>query len=114
VPKKEIIQAVAVDLELSVREIKPIVDKTFAAIVDMLVKEGRVELRNFGVFAIRWRKARKARNPRSGERVMVPERCTVVFKPGRMVEETVDRECRIAAVDGEGRRQRPVTGAKKR
>ena len=56
-----------------------------------------MELRNFGVFEVRWRKPSQARNPRTGEKVMVPERCTVKFKPGRVMEERVESESRSGA-----------------
>jgi len=76
---------------------RQIIEKTFDAIVNMLVEEKRVELRNFGVFEVRWRKARKARNPRTGERVMVPKKCTVIFKPGQVLAERVQAKGRIVA-----------------
>src|SRR5262245_7935824 len=68
---------------------KEIVQKTFDAIVETLVQEGRIELRNFGVFEVKRRAARKARNPRTGERVDVPEKFVVTFKPGKEMEERV-------------------------
>jgi nucleoid DNA-binding protein len=43
------------------------------------------------VFEVKRRRARKARNPRTGERVNVPARVVVVFKPGREMEEGVSR-----------------------
>jgi nucleoid DNA-binding protein len=58
-------------------------------IVDTLVREGRIELRNFGVFEVRRRKARWARNPRTGDKVPVPARFVVVFKPGLDLTERV-------------------------
>src|SRR5262249_42641004 len=60
-------------------------------IIDALTDQGRIELRNFGVFEVRRRKARLARNPRTGERLSVPERLGVTFKPGREMEERVRR-----------------------
>jgi hypothetical protein len=51
--------------------------------------EGRIELRNFGVFAVKKRKPRKARNPRTGRPVKVPARLVVTFKPGREMEERI-------------------------
>ena len=87
--KKSIIQKIAEELGLTQLQTKQIVQKTFDAIVSALVEDGRVEIRNFGVFEVRWRKARKARNPRTGEKVMVPERCTVTFKPGLVMEHRV-------------------------
>ena len=58
----------------------------------VLAEEGRVELRNFGVFAVKKRKSRQGRNPRTGEKVMVGERITVTFKPGLVMEERVSME----------------------
>src|SRR5436853_7007494 len=70
---------------------KEIVQKTFNAIVDALVEneDHRIELRNFGVFEVKQRAARKARNPRTGQRVDVPEKFVVTFKPGKEMEEKV-------------------------
>jgi nucleoid DNA-binding protein len=68
---------------------KEIVQKTFDAIVETLVEERRIELRNFGVFEVKQRAARKARNPRTGDKVYVPEKFVVTFKPGKEMEEKV-------------------------
>jgi nucleoid DNA-binding protein len=65
------------------------VQKTFDAIVETLCEEGRIELRNFGVFEVKKRAARKARNPRTGQRVDVPQKFVVTFKPGKEMEEKV-------------------------
>ena len=54
-----------------------------------LFEQGRIELRNFGVFAVKQRKGRKARNPRTNESVEVPPKCVVTFKPGKEMEERV-------------------------
>jgi nucleoid DNA-binding protein len=56
-----------------------------------LLNEGRIELRNFGVFEVKRRRARKARNPRTGEKVNVPARMVVAFKPGREMQERVNQ-----------------------
>ena len=92
--RKDIARTVADQLGRSQLQTMQIVGKTFDAIVNTLAEEGRVELRNFGVFEVRWRKARKARNPHTGEQVMVPEKCTVIFKPGQAVQERVEAESR--------------------
>ena len=92
--KREIVQTIAEELGLMQLQTKQIVEKTFDAIVNTLIEEGRAELRNFGVFQVRCRKPRKARNPRTGEKVMVPERCTVTFRPGQVMKQRVAEECR--------------------
>jgi nucleoid DNA-binding protein len=67
------------------------VQMVFDGIMEALVDEGRIELRNFGVFEVKRRRARKARNPRTGENVSVPERRVVTFKPGREIKERVNQ-----------------------
>src|SRR5690606_8448139 len=68
---------------------KEIVQWTFDAIIETLATEGRIELRNFGVFEVRERKARKARNPRTGDPVEVQPKNVVTFQPGKEMEERV-------------------------
>lgn len=87
--KKEIVKTISEECGLTQLKTKEIVQKTFEAIIDTLVTEGRIELRNFGVFEVKRRAPRKARNPRSGERVDVPEKFVVTFKPGKEMEQRV-------------------------
>jgi nucleoid DNA-binding protein len=90
VTKKEIVKTISDETGLNQQQIKTIVQKTFDAIVATLVEEGRIELRNFGVFQVRPRAARKARNPRTGRQVEVPEKFVVTFKPGKIMEQQVN------------------------
>ncbi len=82
---KKIAEAVGINQILALE----IVQMTFDGITDTLVAEGRIELRNFGVFEVKKRESREARNPRTGEKVMVPERKVVTFKPGREMEQRI-------------------------
>ena len=91
VTKKEIVKTISEELGLTQLRTKEIVQKTFDAIVDTLVEEKRIELRNFGVFEVKKRAPRKARNPRTGEKVYVSEKYVVTFKPGKEMEERVRR-----------------------
>ena len=96
--KKEIVKTISEEIGLTQLKTKEIVQKTFNAIVETLVEERRIELRNFGVFEVKARAARKARNPRTGQRVDVPEKFVVTFKPGKEMEEKVrELEQRLAA-----------------
>lgn len=88
--KKEIVKTISDETGLNQQQIKTVVQKTFDAIVATLVEEGRIELRNFGVFQVRPRAARKARNPRTGRQVEVPEKFVVTFKPGKIMEQKVN------------------------
>src|SRR3984885_16124947 len=89
VTKKEIVKQISEQLGLTQLKTKEIVQKTFDSIVDTLLNEKRIELRNFGVFEVKRRKARKARNPRTGDQVHVPPKNVVTFKPGKEMEERV-------------------------
>ena len=95
--KKEIVRTIADDIGLTQLQTKDIVQKTFNAIVEALVEEGRIELRNFGVFEVKRRAPRKARNPRTGEKVFVGEKYVVTFKPGKEMEQRVRELERQAA-----------------
>lgn len=87
--KKDIVKAISEQIGMTQLKTKEIVQQTFDAIIDTLVREERIELRNFGVFEVKKRAARKARNPRTGTRVDVPEKYVVTFKPGKEMEERV-------------------------
>jgi len=89
VTKKEIVKQISERADLTQLKTKEIVQWTFDAIVDTLIEEGRIELRNFGVFEVKRRKARKARNPRTGEKVDVEPKNVVTFQPGKEMEERV-------------------------
>ncbi len=95
--KKEIVKTISEEIGLTQLKTKEIVQKTFDAIVKALVEEKRIELRNFGVFEVKKRAARKARNPRTGQRVDVPQKFVVTFKPGKEMEERVRQLEREAA-----------------
>lgn len=87
--KKEIVKQIADQVGLTQVETKQVVQRTFEAIINAIATEQRIELRNFGVFEVKERAPRKARNPRTGEPVDVPAKKVVVFKPGRLMEERV-------------------------
>jgi len=99
VTKKEIVRTISEEIGLTQLKTKEIVQKTFDAIVNALVEDKRIELRNFGVFEVKRRAPRKARNPRTGEGVSVPEKFVVTFKPGKEMEERVRELERQAEAD---------------
>jgi nucleoid DNA-binding protein len=91
VTKKEMAQAIAAAMGIPQGQAQGVVQRVFDLIVETLLQEGRIELRNFGVFEVRERKPRKARNPRTGEKLKVPAKRVVTFKPGREMEQRVGR-----------------------
>ena len=89
--KKDMARAIAEEMDLTQTQAKEIIQRFLDGITETLVQEGRIELRNFGVFEVKKRKPRKARNPRTGENVKVPAKLVVTFKPGREMEERVNQ-----------------------
>lgn len=87
--KKEIVRMISEEMGLTQLQTKDIVQRTLDEITRTLVAEGRIELRNFGVFEIKRHAPRKARNPRTGEKVDIPAKNVVTFKPGKEMEEQV-------------------------
>ncbi|HLD35380.1 MAG TPA: HU family DNA-binding protein [Planctomycetota bacterium] len=89
--RKELAEAIAQRLKITDLLAKQIVKEVFIAIIDTVIKEGRLEMRNFGVFSIKERKPRKARNPKTGAEVLLPARKVLVFKPGCNVKKKLAR-----------------------
>ncbi len=89
--KKEMVKAITEETGLTQLQAKEVVQRVFDGILATLSNEGRIELRNFGVFEVRKRKPRRARNPRTGQSVEVPAKLVVTFKPGREMEKRVGR-----------------------
>ena len=91
--RSELLQALARDNpELRAEEIEQVVDIFFEEITKRLAEGGRVELRGFGAFSTRERKARQGRNPRTGETVAVPEKRVPYFKPGKEMRERLNAD----------------------
>jgi nucleoid DNA-binding protein len=87
--KKDIVLRITDLTGIKQVDVKRIVQKTFDVIVESLNRSEKVELRNFGVFKVKERRARFGRNPRTGESVPVPPRRVVVFKPGLEMKQKI-------------------------
>ena len=104
--KKDIVRTIAEQIDLPQLRTKDLVQRTFDALIEALVKEGRIELRNFGVFEIKRREARMARNPRTGEKVPVQAKNVLTFKPG------TEMEARVRVVDLEAIERKKEEGSR--
>jgi DNA-binding protein HU-beta/integration host factor subunit alpha len=87
--KKEIVMNISEDTGLKQIDVKKIVQKTLDEIVSALTKGETVELRNFGIFKVRTRRARVGRNPKTGVTVPIPEKRIVTFKSGMVMKKKV-------------------------
>ena len=93
--KKDLAKAIAEAMGLPQIQVKEILQRVFLGITETLLHEGRLELRNFGVFEVKKRRPRQARNPRTGQAVAVPAKLVVTFKPGRQMEERVGQLTKV-------------------
>ena len=87
--KKEIVVAVAEKLEITQLAAKEVVHSVLETIARTLIDERRIELRNFGVFEVKVRAARNARNPKTGIKVKTKEKNVATFKAGKTLAEAI-------------------------
>ena len=85
ITKRDIALRIAKKNHLPQLLVLKIVQGAFDEIVEVLSEVGRLELRNFGVFLVKTRKPRQARNPKTGEKVMLPKRKVVTFKSSTLM-----------------------------
>jgi len=102
--KKDIVKQIAKKLGLPQGDTKKVVQSTLDMIVAVLATEGRLELRDFGVFQVKQRAARRARNPKTNQEVLVPPRKVVTFRPGKLLQQTI-RDSQGVLLEPEGRSQ---------
>jgi len=88
--KKDLIDRIAEATGTKHVLVKAVVQQFFDEIIAELAKGHRIEFRDFGVFEPKATPARMAQNPRTLEKVEVPAKRRVVFKPGRLMREGVN------------------------
>jgi nucleoid DNA-binding protein len=88
--KRELVARIAMETGIIQQDVQAVLQKSLDYIVDSLVQGRNVEFRDFGVFQVKSRKARQGYNPaRPEEKVEIPERRVVRFKPGKKMKEVV-------------------------
>jgi nucleoid DNA-binding protein len=98
--KRDLVIRISEETGLIQQQVLDVVQKTLDYIAEALAKGDKVELRNFGVFEVKVRKARIGRNPNAPETdVPIPERSVVKFKPGKEMRAEV---LKIQPAPGDG------------
>ncbi len=87
--KADIVEDIALKTGLTKKEVGETVDLFLDKVGDLLVLGKHLEIRGFGTFKVKERKARMARNPRTGDAVPVPARKVPVFKVSKMLKDRV-------------------------
>jgi integration host factor subunit beta len=88
--KSRLIRLLAEQKSLTTEQANTVVETVFEEIAASLGRGQRVELRGFGSFGLKERKAREGRNPKSGESVKVEAKRVMFFKAGKELRERVD------------------------
>ena len=91
--KSQLIENVASKLQnISKKDVEVIVETIFNCMTDALTRDERIEIRGFGSFVSKVREAREGRNPKTGEKVSVPKKCTPFFTVGKELKERVNQK----------------------
>lgn len=84
--KAEIVEEISGKMGLTKKDIARVVDLFFEIVKEGLRNEEHIELRGFGTFEVKTREEREARNPKTGEAVIVPKRKVPYFRPGKQLK----------------------------
>jgi DNA-binding protein HU-beta len=87
--KAELVAVIAEKAGLTKANAERSLNAFLDAVEDTLVKDGKLMLTGFGTFAVETRKARKGRNPRTGQEINIPESKVVKFRPGKQLKDSV-------------------------
>ena len=90
--KRELIETVASNAQITKKEADAVVNAPLDAIIDGLAKEGKVIIPGFGSFEVRNKTAREGRNPRTGEKVKIAAKRAPAFKPGKAMKDAVEKK----------------------
>lgn len=88
--KADLVEQIASRVVLSKKDSETVVNTVFQCIIDALTHGDKVELRGFGSFRTRDRDSRIGRNPKTGDRVEVPQKKVPFFKPGKNLKKLIN------------------------
>lgn len=90
--RTELIEKMATELDISRKQASETIEWVFGAIIDSLKEDNRFSSSGFGSFTVNTRKAREGRNPRTGEKIMVPPRKSIKFNPSPKMKAILNSE----------------------
>jgi integration host factor subunit beta len=88
--KADLVEEVAKAVDVPKKDAERIVKTVFESVTNALHRGEKIELRGFGSFRLRERKARIGRNPKTGETVNVPSKKVPYFKAGKELKELIN------------------------
>ena len=90
--KADLVEEVARVTQLTRKDSEVIVDTLFESVIKALKAGDKLEVRGFGSFRVRQRKARVGRNPKTGEKVEVPAKRVPYFKPSKELKDLINQK----------------------
>lgn len=87
--KAELIALIAEKVDLTKKSTEEVIDTLFDTISETLATGEKVVISGFGTFEIRTRVARSGLDPRTGERISIPQQKTPAFKTGKVLKNMV-------------------------
>jgi DNA-binding protein HU-beta len=98
--KQQLIEKAAAKTELKKSEVEAVVDTALELIAETLRSNERVDLRGFGSFAVKERKERQGRNPRTGDTITIAAKRDARFKPGKELTESLAQAKTVETPEG--------------
>jgi integration host factor subunit beta len=89
--KADLINKLSKDMNITKQEAENGVNIFFETLKEAIKRGEEIELRGFGSFRIRKRDSRSGRNPRTGERVKVPAKKVIYFKPSKILKQMINK-----------------------
>lgn len=87
--RHDFVRLIAANEDVTIDDATEMVNSVLKGIEDALKKEQSLRFIGFGKFDIVQRSARKGRNPKTGEGILIPAKRRIIFKPGKQLEENV-------------------------
>lgn len=88
--KSELVQIFSSKADLTEPQAEELVDLFFDTLLKAITEEGRIEIRGFGAFTVRKYKSYSGRNPKTGQKITVPEKKLPFWKTGLELKQRVD------------------------
>ncbi|WP_448587967.1 HU family DNA-binding protein [Thermocrinis sp.] len=93
--KSELVERIAKELNLDRNRAKELLECILDSIIDLLIEERRIEMRNFGVLKLKKLKGAFVKNPRNGVEMFIGERYTIRFKPSKKLLEKINEKGQV-------------------
>ena len=90
--KKEIVNSLYMQLGFPKKVCENLIEDLLNIILDEIIKNKKVKIKNFGTFILRYKKSRIGRNPKTLEKKIVSERNVVLFKPSKDLKNYINNE----------------------